>query len=72
MVVLLLFPMWVTMMAAMMLQSAAAMILLVATVERRRRERASPAAPTAIFATGYLVVWIGFSAAAALTQWGLH
>ncbi|HUF35683.1 MAG TPA: DUF2182 domain-containing protein [Gemmatimonadales bacterium] len=67
-----LFLMWVVMMAAMMLPSAAPMILLVATVERRRRERASPAVPTAIFAAGYLVVWTGFSAAAALGQWGLH
>nr|MBA3318845.1 DUF2182 domain-containing protein [Gemmatimonadales bacterium] len=60
------------MMVAMMLPSAAPMILLVATVHRRRRERASPAAPTAIFAAGYLLVWTCFSAAAALTQWGLH
>jgi len=69
---LLLFLMWATMMVAMMLPSAAPMILLVATIHRRRRERASPAAPTAVFAAGYLVVWIGFSAAAALTQVVLH
>jgi predicted metal-binding membrane protein len=69
---LLLFLMWVTMMVAMMLPSAAPMILLVATVQRRRREHASPAPPTAIFAAGYLVLWTLFSAAAALTQWGLH
>src|SRR5918911_1590881 len=67
-----LFLMWATMMVAMMLPSAAPMILLVAMVHRRRGERASPAAPTAIFALGYLLVWTGFSAAAALTQWGLH
>ncbi len=70
--VLPLFLMWVTMMVAMMLPSAAPMILLVATINRRRRERASPAAPTAIFVAGYLIVWTGFSAAAALAQWGLH
>jgi predicted metal-binding membrane protein len=70
--VLPLFLMWATMMVAMMLPSAAPMILLVAAVHRRRRERASPAVPTAIFAAGYLVVWTGFSAAAALAQWGLH
>lgn len=69
---LLLFLMWATMMVAMMLPSAAPMILLVATVHRRRRERGSPAAPTAIFAAGYLMVWTGFSAAAALAQVGLH
>lgn len=67
-----LFVMWTVMMTAMMLPSAAPMILLVASVNRRRRERASPAAPTAAFVAGYLVVWTGFSAAAALAQWLLH
>ena len=70
--VALLFLMWAVMMVAMMLPSAAPMILLVASVNRGRRERASPAAPTAIFAAGYLLVWTGFSAAAALAQAALH
>jgi predicted metal-binding membrane protein len=70
--VFLLFIMWATMMVAMMLPSAAPMILLVAAVQRRRQEGASPAPPTALFAAGYLLVWTGFSAAAALTQYGLH
>ena len=70
--VLLLFFMWTVMMAAMMLPAAAPMILLVATVHRRRRDRGSPAAPTGIFAVGYLLVWTLFSAVAALSQWGLH
>ena len=69
---LLLFLMWATMMVAMMLPSAAPTILLVATVLRRRREHASPAAPTSVFVSGYLLVWIGFSGAAAMSQWGLH
>jgi predicted metal-binding membrane protein len=69
---LLLFVMWATMMAAMMLPSAGPTILLVASVLRRRREHASPAAPTAVFVAGYLMVWTGFSLAAALAQWGLH
>jgi predicted metal-binding membrane protein len=69
---LLLFVMWATMMVAMMLPSTAPTILLVASVLRRRREHASPAAPTAVFVAGYLLVWIGFSAVAALAQWGLH
>jgi predicted metal-binding membrane protein len=60
------------MMVAMMLPSAAPTILLVASVLRRRREHASPAAPTVVFVAGYLVVWMGFSGAAALAQWGLH
>ena len=69
---LLLFVMWTTMMVAMMLPSAAPMILLVTAMLRRRRERASPAAPTSVFVAGYLLVWTGFSGAAALAQWGLH
>jgi predicted metal-binding membrane protein len=69
---LLLFLMWATMMVAMMLPSAAPTILLVASVLRRRREHASPAPPTAVFVAGYLLVWTGFSGAAALAQWGLH
>jgi predicted metal-binding membrane protein len=64
--------MWAVMMVAMMLPSAAPMILLVASLQRRRRERASPAAPTAVFAAGYLLVWALFSAVAASTQWLLH
>ena len=69
---LLLFLLWAPMMVAMMLPSAAPTILLVASVLRRRREHASPAAPTAVFVAGYLLVWIGFSAAAATAQWALH
>ena len=68
----LLFLMWATMMVAMMLPSAAPTILLVATVLRRRREQASPAASISVFVAGYLLVWTGFSAVAALAQWGLH
>jgi predicted metal-binding membrane protein len=68
----LLFLMWAVMMVAMMLPSAAPMILLFASVNRDRRERASPVVPTAIFVAGYLSVWIGFSAAAALLQTALH
>lgn len=70
--VALLFLMWAVMMVAMMLPSAAPMILLVATVNHRRRERSGPAAPTAFFVAGYLLVWTGFSAGAALAQSGLH
>lgn len=69
---LMLFAMWTVMMTAMMLPAAAPMILLVAAVNRRRQERASPAVPSAIFAAGYLVVWVAFSALAALAQWKLH
>jgi predicted metal-binding membrane protein len=67
-----LFAMWTVMMAAMMLPSAAPMILLFDSIQRRRRERAAAGAPTAAFGAGYLLVWTGFSALAALVQVGLH
>ncbi|MGH7663203.1 MAG: DUF2182 domain-containing protein [Gemmatimonadaceae bacterium] len=69
---LLLFAMWAIMMIAMMLPSSAPMILLFAAIVRRRQELARPSTPTAVFVAGYLLVWIGFSAGAALAQLGLH
>jgi Predicted metal-binding integral membrane protein (DUF2182) len=65
----LIFIMWVVMMAAMMLPSAAPTILLVGALFRNRHD-AVPGR-TALFASGYLLVWCGFSAAATLLQWGL-
>lgn len=64
--------MWVTMMAAMMLPSAAPVLLVFAGVNRRRAERGNVGVPTAVFLLGYLLVWSGFSLAAAGAQWGLH
>lgn len=63
----LIFLMWVVMMAAMMLPGALPVIL-------RFAERAPRAAATALayaFGAGYLLVWIAFSLAATLLQWGL-
>jgi predicted metal-binding membrane protein len=60
-----------TMRAVMMLPAATPMILLFASVERGRRERGAATVPTAAFIAGYLLVWTGFSAVAALTQTGL-
>ena len=67
-----LFLMWTEMMVAMMIPSAAPMILTFALVNRKRRESERPFVPTGIFLLGYLVVWTGFSALAALAQWILH
>jgi predicted metal-binding membrane protein len=67
-----LFLMWTEMMVAMMIPSAAPMILTFALVNRKRREAERPFVPTGIFLLGYLVVWTGFSALAALAQWVLH
>ena len=65
--------MWWTMMVAMMAPSAAPTILLYGQVQRRASAMAGAAAiaPTGAFAAGYLLVWLGFSLAAALTQWAL-
>lgn len=67
-----LFLMWAEMMVAMMIPSAAPMILTFAMVQRKRREQERPFVPTGMFLLGYLIVWTGFSAVAALAQWVLH
>ena len=65
-----LFLMWTVMMIAMMLPSAAPIILLVLGTYRRRSDHAS--FHTLAFASGYLIAWTAFSAAAALGQLFLH
>ena len=68
-----LFVMWAVMMVAMMTPSAAPMTMTFAAVNRRRREAArADLFPVGVFVLGYLAVWTGFSAAAALAQWVLH
>ena len=67
-----LFLMWAEMMVAMMLPSATPMILTFAKVQRNRREQERPFVATGIFLLGYLAVWAGFSAVAAVMQWALH
>ena len=67
-----LFLMWAEMMVAMMIPSAAPMILTFALVNRKRREQERPYVPTGMFLLGYLAIWTGFSALAALAQWALH
>lgn len=67
-----LFLMWAEMMVAMMIPSAAPVILTFAAVQRKRREREQPFVSTGIFVLGYLLVWTGFSAVAAIAQWFLH
>lgn len=70
----LIFVMWAIMMVAMMLPSAAPVILLVSAIERRRVADTPGRAVTlraGAFAAGYLIVWIGFSAAATALQWKL-
>ena len=66
------FIMWAVMMTGMMVPSAAPMILIFATVNRRRQEQDRPYVSTAIFLSGYLLVWFGFAAIATLGNWALH
>jgi predicted metal-binding membrane protein len=65
---LVIFLMWWIMMTAMMLPGAAPMILLFALVNRRSRSQGAPYVPTAVFASGYLIAWAGFSLAATLVH----
>jgi len=66
------FLMWWIMMIGMMVPTAAPMILLFATVNRRRREQEGSYVPTAVFLSGYLLVWGGFAAVATVGNWALH
>lgn len=61
------FGMWSVMMAGMMLPSASPMVLTFAGINRRRAA-GRPLLRTALFVGGYLLVWIGYSAGAALLQ----
>jgi predicted metal-binding membrane protein len=65
------FAMWTVMMIGMMVATAAPMMLLFAA---SRARRPGPGARTDVlmFGLGYLAVWVGFSAVAALAQWALH
>lgn len=65
------FAMWSVMMAGMMLPSAAPAVLIFARVARSGPEPDRPVLRAYLFASGYLVVWSGFSAAATLLQRGL-
>jgi predicted metal-binding membrane protein len=63
------FAMWAVMMVGMMTPSAAPVVLLFAAMRR-----GSGRLPGVVFAfgAGYLLVWVLFSAVAALAQWALH
>lgn len=67
-----LFLMWAEMMVAMMLPTAIPMILAFARIARNRTPEKSPIARSMSFAGGYLLVWTGFSVAAAIIQWQLN
>jgi predicted metal-binding membrane protein len=67
--------MWWIMMIAMMTPSATPTILLYARVYRHalvQGQAQDKLAPTGAFAAGYLLVWLGFAAAAATLHWALE
>jgi predicted metal-binding membrane protein len=66
------FTMWVVMMAAMMLPTAAPMILIHARFVRGRDAGASAIVPSSLFALGYLVAWVVFSAGVTVLQLALE
>jgi predicted metal-binding membrane protein len=66
------FVMWVVMMVAMMTPSAVPVLMMYRTVSQLQHKENSQVSSTWLFLSGYLVTWVGFSAAATLAQWGLH
>jgi predicted metal-binding membrane protein len=65
------FSMWSVMMVAMMAPTAVPAIGLFATLTGRRHPLQHPAGATAIYVSGYLAAWVGYSLFAALAQWAL-
>lgn len=66
----LIFLMWWIMMVAMMTPSAAPMLLLYTALKRQGTDRDRAVPLSLLFLSGYLLAWAGFSAIAALLQWG--
>lgn len=64
--------MWTVMMVAMMLPGASPMIVTFSTVAQRQGGSGGGMAPTWIFVSGYLAVWIAFSVLAAAGQLALY
>ena len=65
------FTMWAVMMIGMMTGTAAPMLLIFAATYAARGTRGMPPA-VIMFGLGYTIVWVAFSAGAALAQWMLH
>ncbi len=65
------FVMWSVMMVGMMTPSAAPVFFLFKNMKTSRNDSDATMTVT-LFGLGYLIVWVGFSAIAALAQWGLH
>jgi len=69
---LMMFLMWAIMMIGMMLPSVTPTVLIYASVARKSAKQGTPVAPTGLFVSGYIAMWMGFSALATLAQWRLE
>jgi predicted metal-binding membrane protein len=69
---LFIFAMWAVMMVGMMTPSVAPMVLLYAQVARQAGTGSKIFAPAGYFASGYLLAWVVFAAAATTAQYGLE
>jgi predicted metal-binding membrane protein len=65
------FAMWAVMMVGMMTPTAAPVLMLFTEMQTTRGDSGAPI-KAMLFGLGYVTVWVAFSAAAALAQWGLH
>ncbi len=67
----LIFLMWSVMMVAMMLPSALPTLLIFHRAIKNDATVRSPSSRMFVFAAGYLLAWLGFSAGATVLQWAL-
>lgn len=65
------FTMWTVMMVGMMAGTAAPVLLLFGAARAKRTQR-SVGLAVFMFGLGYITIWVGFSACAALAQWALR
>jgi len=65
------FVMWSVMMVAMMVPTAVPAISLFTTLTSWRHPSQDPTATTAVYVSGYIAAWVGYSVFAALAQWAL-
>jgi predicted metal-binding membrane protein len=66
------FVMWAVMMVGMMTATALPVLLLFAGAHAQRADRDDVPLAVLLFGLGYITVWLGFSAGAAVAQWALH
>ena len=68
---ILIFLMWAIMMVGMMVPSAAPTVMIYAAIARKAARDRTVVAPTAVFVSGYVVLWTLFCVLATMAQWGL-